>query len=67
VTFEELRTLLEAYGFELLRVAGSHYVFLVEINGIERTLSIPYKRPHIKFIHVKQALSLIDEIEGSED
>ncbi len=67
VLFQDLRTLLEAYGFELKRTRGSHYSFTVKIRGQFILLTIPYHRP-LQAVYVKQALALIEQIEAeSED
>lgn len=60
VTLAELRRLLEAYGWELDRVRGSHHIFARE----QQTVSIPYRRPHLRATYVRQALKLT---EGEDD
>ncbi len=62
MTFEELRSLLEAFGFEIASVSGSHYTFRRMLGGIPLKLVIPYRRPHVKAVYVKNALALINEI-----
>jgi predicted RNA binding protein YcfA (HicA-like mRNA interferase family) len=63
VSFDDLRTLLEDYGFVLERSSGSHHSFKVEINGEYILFVLPYRRP-IKPNYVKDAVKLIEEIEG---
>jgi predicted RNA binding protein YcfA (HicA-like mRNA interferase family) len=63
VSFEDLRKLLEDYGFVLERSSGSHHSFKVEINGEYTLFVVPYRRP-VKPNYVRDALKLIDEIEG---
>lgn len=60
VRFEELDSLLNDFGFERKQPGGgsSHYLY---IRGTHR-LTVPYKRPFIKQVYVKAALTMIDEI-----
>jgi predicted RNA binding protein YcfA (HicA-like mRNA interferase family) len=62
VSFDDLRTLLEDYGFVLERSSGSHHSFKVEINGEYILFVLPYRRP-VKPNYVKDAVKLIEEIE----
>ena len=57
VRFEELRQLLEDYGWVLARVRGSHYIF--ERGGA--VLPIPLRRPHVLPVYVKRALDYTQE------
>ena len=57
VKFEELTRLLEAYGWKLDRVKGSHHVYKL---GSE-TLTVPYKRPTVLPIYVQKVLDLTDQ------
>jgi predicted RNA binding protein YcfA (HicA-like mRNA interferase family) len=61
VSLDELRTVLEDYGFSLDRIVGSHHVFRAEIGERVWKLVSPSNKP-IKIIYVKQALEAIDEI-----
>lgn len=61
VSFDELRHLLEDYGFTLRHIAGSHYTFSVTIHDQDHLLVVPFNRP-IKAIYVKKALQLIDKV-----
>lgn len=58
--FNELQALLGAYGWTLRRVAGSHYIF----GRADRTLSIPFRRPHILSVYVRRVLQFT---EGEDD
>ncbi|MEQ8674485.1 MAG: type II toxin-antitoxin system HicA family toxin [Aggregatilineales bacterium] len=60
-SFEDLRLVLEDFGFELLRSSGSHHTFKITINDVSRQLVVPYRRP-VKSIYVTQALALIDNV-----
>jgi len=62
VRFEELTQLLEWYGFELKRVRGSHYSYT---RG-HHNLIVTRRRPHVLGYVVKDALKILDELEGEE-
>jgi predicted RNA binding protein YcfA (HicA-like mRNA interferase family) len=73
VSFDDLRKVLDDYGFELVRSSGSHHSFNITIASEPRLLVIPYSRP-VKAVYVQVALSLIELLEqeledgeGSED
>jgi predicted RNA binding protein YcfA (HicA-like mRNA interferase family) len=53
VRFEELARLLEAYGWSLVRVRGSHHLFA---RGGER-LTVPHRRPTVLPVYVRMALA----------
>jgi predicted RNA binding protein YcfA (HicA-like mRNA interferase family) len=55
VKFEELVRLLEAYGWELDRIRGSHYIYK---HG-SLTLSVPFRRPTVLPIYVDKVLALL--------
>lgn len=61
VRFEDLRQVLEDYGFVLKRVQG-------RIGDETITFSVPFRRP-VKVVYINEALELIDQIAGaiSED
>ena len=65
VSFDDLRTLLESFGFELKRSRGSHHSFVAEIGSQKYILVVPFQRP-LKSVYVKQALAMIKQIEESE-
>lgn len=54
VRFELIESVLKTYGFNLVRVKGSHHIFSDEIN----TITIPYHRP-VKAFYVKLVLKTI--------
>ncbi|MBC7810166.1 MAG: type II toxin-antitoxin system HicA family toxin [Burkholderiales bacterium] len=66
VAFRDLRTLLEAYGFELKRTKGSHHSFVRRIAGQGILLVIPYQQP-LQAVYVKKALEFIKQIEAEEE
>lgn len=63
VRFEELRKVLEWYGFELKRVRGSHYAF---VRG-HQNLIVARRTPHVRSYIVKQVLQAIDELQDEDE
>ncbi len=61
VSLDELRKVLEDCGFVLDRVTGSHHIFIVEMEQKTLSFSLPFKRPPLKEIYVKDLLSIIDK------
>jgi predicted RNA binding protein YcfA (HicA-like mRNA interferase family) len=59
VSLEELRQVLEDYGFEHLHTSGSHYTFSIIIESKPHLLVVPFRRP-VKPAYIKKALQLID-------
>jgi predicted RNA binding protein YcfA (HicA-like mRNA interferase family) len=57
VRFTEVRALLEAYGWAVVRIRGSHYFFA----RAGRTFPIPLRRPHVLAVYVREALRLTEE------
>ncbi|MCL4880316.1 MAG: type II toxin-antitoxin system HicA family toxin [Anaerolineae bacterium] len=66
VSFEDLRQLLELYGFELKRTKGSHSSFVGKAAGKKVLLVVPHHKP-LKAVYVKKALKFIERIEGNDD
>lgn len=62
VSFDELRQVLEDFGFDLKRSKGSHHVYDVRVGDQVHSLVIPYTKPYIKPVYVKRSLEIIDEI-----
>ena len=60
VSFDDLDKVLRECGATCrqARSGSSHYYYQYGSN----TLSVPYKRPHVKAIYVKSALEFIDQI-----
>jgi predicted RNA binding protein YcfA (HicA-like mRNA interferase family) len=52
VSLAEARRVLEAFGWTLDRVRGSHHIFA---RGSER-INIPLRRPHIRPTYVRDVL-----------
>lgn len=61
VRFEVLDRVLRDYGFERRQPRGgsSHYFYFLS----EHRLTIPLKRPFVKTVYVKRALSILEEID----
>lgn len=59
VSLSEATRVLRAFGWELLRVRGSHHMFIRD----GKELVIPFKRPHILPVYVKQILASTREEE----
>ena len=66
VSFRDLRTLLESYGFELRRTKGSHNSFVGYVGDKSVLIVIPYNQP-LQAVYVKKALAFIDQIESEHD
>jgi predicted RNA binding protein YcfA (HicA-like mRNA interferase family) len=66
IRFEDLRRVLEAYGFELKRTKGSHHSFVGYVGGQKVLVVIPYQRP-LKEVYVKKVLAILDEIEPLDE
>lgn len=64
VSFDDLDKVLRGYGFvrRQLRSGSSHHYYTFGAL----TLSVPYKRPYVREIYVKQALALIEQATESE-
>lgn len=65
VSFDDLRSVLEDFGFELVRSSGSHHSFNIMIDGEPRLFVVPHRRP-VKTVYVREALRLIDLILAEE-
>lgn len=61
VSFEQLKQVLEDYGFEHVRTAGSHHTFIARQGERDWRLTIPFHRP-IKQAYVMKSIEAIDEI-----
>lgn len=57
VTFEDVRKLLEAEGFYLDRISGSHHIFQKE--GM--IFVVPAHRNRVKIMYVKRLIEIIEE------
>jgi predicted RNA binding protein YcfA (HicA-like mRNA interferase family) len=65
VKFNDLKKLLEGYGFEFLRSKGSHYRYTGRI-GDEIILETIPRRDPVKKVYVKLACSYIKRIRDME-
>jgi predicted RNA binding protein YcfA (HicA-like mRNA interferase family) len=66
VRFEDLRRLLEDYGFELKRTKGSHHSFVGYVGQEKFTMVIPFRKP-LQEVYVKNALRILNEIEPLDE
>jgi predicted RNA binding protein YcfA (HicA-like mRNA interferase family) len=58
VSFAEARAVLEAYGWQLDRVRGSHHIFRHPESG--GSLNVPLRRPSILPAYVRKVLSVTE-------
>jgi len=63
VSLREARAVLEAYGWNLDHVRGSHHYF----RRGRVLLSIPLRRPHILPVYVRQILKATQEDADGDD
>jgi predicted RNA binding protein YcfA (HicA-like mRNA interferase family) len=61
VSFDDLKQVLEDFGFEHVRTVGSHHTFIAQHGEKDWRLTIPFHRP-VKQAYVVMALAAIDEI-----
>jgi|GEM_PF-5193767 len=67
VKFNDLKTLLESYGFEFVRSTGSHHRYKGIIGDETIYETLPRKDP-VRRVYVKKACSYIDRmIEATEE
>lgn len=67
VKFNDLKILLESYGFEFIRSTGSHHRYKGTIGDVTIYETIPRKDP-VRSVYVKKACSHIDRmIEVTEE
>ena len=68
VSLDDLRLVLEDYGFEYKQTVGSHYTFSYILGGQVELFVVPFRRP-VMPVYVKRAIKLIDQIieEQGED
>ncbi|RIK37463.1 MAG: toxin HicA [Chloroflexi bacterium] len=59
VRFEEVDTILLGLGFSKRQTGTSHAVYTLGA----RRITVPFRKPFIKAVYVKQLLALLDEIE----
>ena len=58
ITFDEVVTIIKAFGFELDRVSGSHHIF--KRTGIREIVNIQNVNGKAKPYQIKQFLTLIE-------
>jgi hypothetical protein len=66
VTFDEIKTLLESFGFEVKNYSGgSHFSVSHEKYNVIGTMepnTIPMKKPHVLQIYVQRAIGWIEKV-----
>ena len=62
--FSKVRRLLEAHGWILTRISGSHHVFT---KAGRTPLSIPVHQGKVKPFYVRQVRKIIQEEAGDDD
>jgi hypothetical protein len=65
-SLEELRGILEDYGFHYRQSVGSHYTFDYVLGNQTRLFVVPFRRP-VKTVYVKRAIKLIDMLIQERD
>lgn len=66
IRFEDLKRLLEEYGFQLRRTKGSHHSFVGYVGDEKVTLVIPFRKT-LQEVYVKHTLAVLDRIEPLSD
>jgi len=61
-TMQEVETLLLRFGFSLESVRGSHHTYRFSDGQQVRKIVVPLHGRKVKFIYVKRAVELLDEI-----
>jgi predicted RNA binding protein YcfA (HicA-like mRNA interferase family) len=59
IRFEDFTTLAEAFGFELIRIAGSHHIYTH--TSVTRPLNIQKRKNEAKPYQIKQFMDMIEE------
>jgi predicted RNA binding protein YcfA (HicA-like mRNA interferase family) len=59
IRFDEFVTLVEAFGFQLVRISGSHQIF--QHPAITEQLNLQNKNGQAKPYQIKQFLHLVEE------
>ncbi|MBE7531426.1 MAG: type II toxin-antitoxin system HicA family toxin [Chloroflexi bacterium] len=59
IRFTEFVTLVEAFGFELSRIRGSHHIF--EHPGVPEILNLQNHKGQVKPYQIRQFLQLVEQ------
>jgi len=62
VTFSEIRTLLIAFGFVMVRQSGSHHIFEYDDGILYEQIIIPVHGKQVKPLYSKRVVAAIDRI-----
>ena len=65
VSFDDLRKVLEDFGFELVRSKGSHFAF--KHDQLKEIFVLPYRKPHVKTEYVEQFLVIVEKLLSLSD
>ncbi len=65
VAFDDLRKVLEDFGFELVRSKGSHFAF--RHHELNEMFILPYRKPHVKTAYVEQFLMIVEQLLSLDD
>ena len=59
IRFDDFVRLVEAFGFELSRIRGSHHIF--EHPGVPEILNLQNSREQVKPYQIRQFLQLVEQ------
>jgi predicted RNA binding protein YcfA (HicA-like mRNA interferase family) len=62
VRFNEMKTLLSRFGFELVRTRGSHHFFRFDDGRYVQNITIPAHGTQVKPEYVKQVMDILDRL-----
>ena len=62
VRFSELEGLLLQFGFELVRIKGSHHFFERTRGSYRDIVVVPVHGNHVKPVYVKDVLEILDSL-----
>jgi predicted RNA binding protein YcfA (HicA-like mRNA interferase family) len=69
-SMQDVQTLLQRFGFILVRTRGSHHIFEYDDGDIFKQIVVPVHGRRVKKIYVEKAVMLLDEmfpLETDED
>ena len=66
-TMQEVETLLQRFGFSLVRIRGSHHIYEYQDGDIWRQIVVPLHGRKVKKVYVKKVVEIIDGLFPEED
>jgi predicted RNA binding protein YcfA (HicA-like mRNA interferase family) len=63
----DIQTLLESFGFVLVRIRGSHYIFEYDDGEQSKQLVFPLHGNKVKRMYIKEVIKIIDELFPMEE